>query len=75
MDESSQCNVVNKKLNLDAMSNRIESCLCMLMCVSDEYKEDVQGRAEAEYAFQIGKPIIPVIMQKDYKPSGWLGNI
>ena len=31
--------------------------------------------SEAEYAFQQRKKIIPLIMQKGYKPDGWLGMI
>jgi len=61
-------------LKLDAMAEGIERSFCVLMCVSDRYKEDAKGRSEAEYAFLLGKPIIPLIMQKDYKPSGWLGK-
>ena len=32
-------------------------------------------RAEAEYTFNIRKKYIPLIMQADYKPDGWLGLI
>lgn len=31
--------------------------------------------AEAEYAFELGKPIIPLLMEGGYKPDGWLGII
>ena len=31
--------------------------------------------SEAEYAFEQGKRIIPLKLQKDYKPDGWLGFI
>lgn len=30
---------------------------------------------EAEYAFQQRKPIIPLMMQRAYRPDGWLGLI
>ena len=29
--------------------------------------------SEAEYAFALQKPIIPLLMEKNYKPDGWLG--
>ncbi len=35
----------------------------------------VQFFPEASYASVLGKPIIPLIMQKEYKPDGWLGLI
>lgn len=34
---------------------------CLLLC------------PEAEYAFDKGKVMIPLLMQKGYKPDGWLG--
>ena len=30
---------------------------------------------EAEYAFQLKKPIIPLLVEKNYKADGWLDNI
>lgn len=39
--------------------------------MTEKYKQSTNCRAEAEYAFQLGRPIIPLIMQKDYKPDGW----
>ena len=39
--------------------------------MTEKYKQSTPCRAEAEYAFQLNKPIIPLIMQKDYKPDGW----
>ena len=64
-----------QKINLQQISNRIEDCLCILMCVSDQYKESVHCRAEVEYGFSLNKPLIPLIMQSDFKSSGWLGII
>lgn len=28
---------------------------------------------EAEYTFRLKKKIIPILLQKDYVPDGWLG--
>ena len=30
---------------------------------------------EAEYTFQLKKPIVPLMMQRHYKPDGWLGML
>lgn len=38
-------------------------------------KQSPNCRAEAEYAFNLRKPIVPLIMQKNYVPDGWLGLI
>ena len=31
--------------------------------------------SEAEYTFQLRKDYIPIMMQKKYRPDGWLGII
>jgi len=55
--------------SLESMANAIENSTCVLMCMTEKYKQSTNCRAEAEYTFQLNKPIIPLIMQKDYKPG------
>ena len=55
--------------SLQSMASAIENSVCVLMCMTEQYKHSNYCRAEAEYAFQLNKPIIPLIMQKDYKPG------
>jgi hypothetical protein len=43
------------------------------MCITEKYKNSPYSRAEAEYTFGLQKKFIPLIMQNDYKPDGWLG--
>lgn len=57
--------------SLEAMAHAIEQSKCVLVCMTEKYKQSPNCRAEAEYVFQIGKPFIPLIMQKGYKPDGW----
>ena len=33
------------------------------------------GIADAEYAFQLRKPMIPLTLERNYKPDGWLGML
>ena len=61
----------NEEESLEKMSNAFENSVCVLVCMSEKYKQSSACRAEAEYAFQLGQPIIPLIMEKDYKPDGW----
>jgi hypothetical protein len=61
--------------SLESMAKAIEDSFCVLMCISENYKQSANCRAEAEYAFQLNKPIIPLIMQENYKADGWLGII
>lgn len=39
------------------------------------WSHHILSLAEAEYAFNLRKPIVPLMMQRDYKPDGWLGFI
>ncbi len=40
--------------------------------MTEKYKLSPNCRAEAEYSFNLRKPIVPLIMQKDYIPDGWV---
>lgn len=60
---------------LEAMAKAVEDSACVVVCVSKRYKESQACRTEAEYAFQQRKKIIPVLMEADYKPTGWLGAL
>ena len=60
---------------LEAMAKAVENASVVLVCVSRQYKESPNCRSEAEYAYQLRKDIIPLMMQQNYKPDGWLGMI
>lgn len=60
---------------LATMADAVENAAVFLMCVSEKYYQSPNCRLEAEYAVRLQKPIIPLIMQADYMPLGWLGII
>ncbi|ESO95468.1 hypothetical protein LOTGIDRAFT_78426, partial [Lottia gigantea] len=60
---------------LQAMADAVEKSSVVLMCMSEKYKESSNCRTEAEYAYTLKKPIIPLMMQRGYKPDGYLGMI
>lgn len=60
---------------LEAMALAVEGAAAVLCCVSKKYKESQACRTEAEYAFQMRKRIVPVLMETNYKPTGWLGAL
>jgi hypothetical protein len=73
---------VSRKINemdtvsLDSMARTIENATCVLICVSEHYRQSISGQAEAQYAFTLNKPIIPLIMEHGYENvKGWLGMI
>lgn len=45
------------------MANAIEESQCVIIGMTENYKQSTFCRAEAEYAFQLDKKIIPLILQ------------
>lgn len=60
---------------LDAMAQAVEGAEIVLICYSKKYQESPSCRAEAEYAFKLRKPIIPLKMERNYEAREWLGLI
>ena len=60
---------------LETMAKAVENATVILVCVSQRYKESPNCRSEAEYAYQLRKDIIPLMMERNYRPDGWLGMI
>ena len=60
---------------LEAMAKAVENSSVVLVCVSERYKESPNCRSEAEYAYQLRKDIIPLMMQCKYRGDGWLGML
>ena len=56
---------------LETVSEAVENSFCVIMCVSQKYKEIKSCKLEAEYAVQLEKNIVPLIMQHGYQPDGW----
>ncbi|CAF1307360.1 unnamed protein product [Rotaria sordida] len=57
---------------MDAMVEAIEQSRTIMICMSEQYQRSNYCRAEAQYAFQKQLNIIPILLQKHYKPDGWL---
>ena len=60
---------------LDAMATAVEGACAVIVCLSPEYKESAACRSEGEYAFNLKKPIVPVKVDINYSPDGWLGML
>jgi hypothetical protein len=57
---------------MDAMAEAIERSHTIIICMSEQYRRSNYCRAEAHYAFQRQRKIVPVLLQQHYKPDGWL---
>ena len=60
---------------LDAMAHAIERSHTIIICISEHYQRSNFCRAEAQYAFQRKRKMVPILLQKHYKPNGWLSFI
>ncbi|CAF3367398.1 unnamed protein product [Rotaria sp. Silwood2] len=58
---------------LVAMAQAIEDSDIILFCVTEKYSQSLNCQKEAEYAFVQQKIMIPLLLQSNYKPTGWLG--
>lgn len=58
---------------VEAMASAVENAAIVLVCVSQKYKESPNCRMEAEYALERKVDMIPLIVESQYKPDGWLG--
>lgn len=53
--------------SLDSMAKAVENSYCVLMCVTEKYRQSINCQSEAQYAYKLGRPIIPCIMQTGYE--------
>ncbi|XP_072031677.1 uncharacterized protein [Amphiura filiformis] len=58
---------------LTAMADAVEKAAVVVVCMTMKYKDSLNCRSEASYAYKHSKPIVPVILEEGYKPDGWLG--
>ena len=60
----------NDVLSLEEITKPVEMCQCMIMCITEKYRQCINCQLEAKYAYKLNKKIIPIIMQSDV--HGWL---
>lgn len=49
---------------LEAMAQAVENAQCVLVCVTEKYRQSINCQAEAQYAFKLQKKIVPLVMQE-----------
>ncbi len=58
---------------IERMAEAIEQAKVVLICMSSNYKNSTNCKAEAEYAFNRKSNIVPLVVEPQYKADGWLG--
>ncbi|CAF2638603.1 unnamed protein product [Rotaria sp. Silwood2] len=61
--------------NPDVVATAMEKADIVIMCFSNKYRESSVCRLEGEYADKRNRPIIPVRVEAEYKPTGWLNDV
>jgi len=62
-----------KGSTLEIMAEAVENASCVLICMSRKYKDSPHCRMTGEYVNNVRKSFIPIMMESNYKPDGWLG--
>lgn len=60
---------------LDCMAHAVEQSCVIIMCMTEKYKQSPNCQSEAEYAYRLKKPFVPILLQAKFKPDGWLGML
>ncbi|XP_072050966.1 uncharacterized protein [Amphiura filiformis] len=58
---------------LEAMADAVQRSDVLLLCMTEKYKDSRSCRSEATYAYKLQKKVIPLLLERGYKPDGWLG--
>jgi len=60
---------------LSAMADAVEGSEVVIVGLSSKYQNSKNCRLEGEYAHLNSKTIVPLMMENNFRPSGWLGLI
>lgn len=53
------------------VANAVENASCVLVCMTEKYKDSPNCRLEGEYTTSAKKKFIPLMLQKNFVPRGW----
>jgi TIR domain len=60
---------------IECMAAAIDGCCCVIVSLCDAYRTSLNCRHELYYAFQKRVGIVPVLVEPNYRASGWLGFV
>jgi hypothetical protein len=60
---------------LTAMAEAVEGSEVVVVALSSKYQNSKNCRLEGEYAHLNSKTIVPLMMESNFRPTGWLGLI
>jgi hypothetical protein len=60
---------------ISRMAEAIQNSEFIIICMSHRYQTSPYCQTEGEYTYKLQRSFIPLIVEKDYKPNGWLGAL
>ena len=60
---------------MEIVADAIDNSQVVIVCLSDAYRQDNRSQAEAEYAVQCQRTVLPIIVRKIYKTDRWLSSL
>ncbi|XP_070554354.1 uncharacterized protein [Ptychodera flava] len=57
---------------VEAMAGAVQGSDVVLICMSQEYQDSNPCRSEAIYSYKRNKDYIPILVQSNFRPDGWL---
>lgn len=60
---------------LKYMAQSIKESCVIIIFMTETYAQSRYCQMEATYAVELSKPIVPIILEQGYQPTGWLGII
>jgi hypothetical protein len=60
---------------VSAMADAIDNAAVVIFAVSEPYKESANCRMELNYALNSKRDLLPLMVQANFVPKGWLGLI
>ena len=61
--------------DMEIVADAIDNAQLVIICLSDAYRQDNRSRAEAEYAVQCQRAVLPIMVRKIYKTDRWLSSL
>jgi hypothetical protein len=59
----------------DSMAEGVQGAACVICFMSPAYQESANCKLELKFAQQSGVPIVPVMVQAEWRASDWLGAV
>ncbi|VEL33430.1 unnamed protein product [Protopolystoma xenopodis] len=58
---------------VDAMADGIQRSAALVLGISQAFKNSPHCRQEVRYAYSLGIPLVPLVLEPNFRSDGWLG--